>query len=124
MARATDADVRALVEIDDDVLTLPFITSASAVMSEYLSDTEMSETMLTQIEIFLAAHFAVLAAEKGGLRQESVGGIIESYQAGATLFQGFSSTRFGQTAMALDTSGALTRMSKGSAGNATFQVYS
>lgn len=108
MARATDSDVRALVvtlAAGDD--TAPFIATASVVADDLLSASGLSEDVLTQIEIFLAAHFAVLAVEKGGMRKETVGESSESYQTISERFKGFYLTRFGQQAVAMDTTGTL-----------------
>lgn len=107
MARATDTDVRAYVEMLDATSTTPYITAAAAVVEANLASSGLSETILTQIEIFLAAHFAVLAVEKGGLRRETAGDSGNAYQTISERFKGFHLTRFGQTAISIDTTGKL-----------------
>jgi hypothetical protein len=107
MPRATDSDVRAYVDVPADVVTTSYINVASVVSEAYLSGKGLSEPILTQIEIFLAAHFATLAVERGGLTREQQGQSSQSYQMLSTRQTGFASTRFGQQAIALDASGTL-----------------
>jgi hypothetical protein len=107
MARATDADVRALVEVPADVSTAPFIESASVLVTAYLASSGLSEDVLTQIEIFLAAHFAVLVTEKGSLRRQTVGQSTDVYTMISDKFTGLLTTRFGQQAIAFDPTGLL-----------------
>ncbi len=123
MARATDADVRALVEMEASTSTLPFITTASVMSDSFLAGKGLSEELLIQIEIYLAAHFAVLAVERGGLMKDSMGQSSATYNASNNRLQGLSSTRFGQTAQMLDSSGSLKDIAPGSR-NAQFRVVS
>jgi hypothetical protein len=107
MPRATDEDVRAYVVISTSVSTAPYINSAVVVVESLLEGKGLSESVLTQIEIFLAAHFAVLAVERGGIRREAMGESSQSFQTISENFKGFTLTRFGQSALALDTTGTL-----------------
>lgn len=107
MARATDSDVRAYVQMESGVDTTPFINAASVVATDLLASSGLSENVLTQIEIFLAAHFATLSVERGGLRRDVYGDNAQSYQVISEKYKGFNTTRFGQTAVALDTTGTL-----------------
>lgn len=107
MARATDTDVRAYVDVPSAVDTSVYINAAVAVVTDKLTGKGLSESILTQIEIFLAAHFATLAVERGGLKKETAGDSSQSYQTISEKFKGFTSTRFGQQAITLDTSGTL-----------------
>lgn len=119
--RATDADVRALVEIPADVSTAPFITSASVITNLLLANSGLSEAVLTQVEIFLAAHYAVLVVEGGGLRRQTVGQSTDVYADISNKFIGLLSTRFGQQAIAFDSSGKLQDAATGRA-KAQFRV--
>lgn len=119
--RATDADVRALVEMEASVSTTPFITTASVIANEYLNSKGMSETLLTQIEIYLAAHFAVLAVERGGLTKDTIDDTSATYRTIDDSLESFSSTRFGQTAKTLDRSGTLKDIGASTL-NALFEV--
>jgi hypothetical protein len=121
VARATDADVRALVEIPADVSTAPFITSASALVTLLLASSGLSEAILTQIEIFLAAHYAVLVVENGGLRRQTVGQSTDVYADINNKLIGLLSTRFGQQAIAFDSTGILQDAATGKA-KAQFRV--
>jgi hypothetical protein len=123
MARATDADVRALVEMVASVSTTPFITTAEVMATTFLEGKGLSEELLTQIEIYLAAHFAVLAVERGGLIRDGMGESVSTYNATNNRIQGLSSTRFGQTAQLLDSTGSLKNTDPASL-NALFTVVS
>lgn len=107
MARATDSDVRAYVDMEAAADTSIYIASASAFADHLLSSSGLSETILTQIEIFLAAHFAVLGIERGGIRREVDGDAAQAYQTISEKKEGLHLTRFGQQAIALDTTGIL-----------------
>jgi hypothetical protein len=107
MALATDSDVRAYVEMAAGVDTAPYITAASAVVTAHLASSGLSTAIKTQVEIMLACHFATLAVERGGLRKEAMGDANQSYQTISEKYTGFNSTRFGQSAIALDSSGTL-----------------
>lgn len=107
MARATDEDVRSYVVMSSSVSTAPYINSASVAVEDLLAGKGLSEEVLTQIEIFLAAHFAVLAVERGGFRREAMGDSSQSFQTISEKFKGFHLTRFGQSAVVLDTTGIL-----------------
>jgi hypothetical protein len=73
----------------------------------YLASSGLSELVLTQIEIFLAAHYAVLVVEGGGLRRQTVGESTDVYAAIDDNLAGLMSTRFGQQAIAFDSTGTL-----------------
>jgi hypothetical protein len=121
MPRATDADVRAYVEMESSTSTAPYITSASVVSDTYLAGKGLSELILTQIEIFLAAHFAVLAVERGGIQRDTQGDAAQTYQSISEKLSGFMLTRFGQQAVALDSTKTLVGVG-GVKLSATFRV--
>lgn len=123
MARATDADVRALVEMQAGVSTTPYITTASVVSNQFLTGKGLSEELLTQIEIYLAAHFAILAVERGGLIKDAMGVSSAGYTSPNNRLVGLMSTRFGQTAVTLDPTGSLNDTNPGSR-SAQFSVIS
>jgi len=118
--RATDADVNYQMNTTSIVYTLS-IATANLIVEEDLVGSGLSEARLTQIEIFLAAHFATLAKEGGGIVRTSAGESAETYRTVKEAYQGLTSTRFGQQAIALDTTGTL--VSQGSGGmKAEFRV--
>ena len=105
--RATDEDVRAYVSLGSSISTTPYISAANALVEANLASSGLSSTILTQIEIFLAAHFAVLSTERGGLRRDAFGDSSQSYQTISEKFTGLNTTRYGQQAIVLDTTGTL-----------------
>ncbi len=67
-----------------------------------------SELILEKIELYLASHFVALTVDQGGLTRSKLGDADESF---ANVYEaGLKSTRFGQQALALDTSGILNRV--------------
>lgn len=118
--RATDANVNYEMNTTGLVYTQS-IAAANLIVEEDLVGKGLTAARLTQIEIFLAAHFATLAKEGGGIVRTSVGESAETYRTVKESYQGLTSTRFGQQAIALDTTGILA--SQGSGGmKAEFRV--
>ena len=85
----------------------PFITTAEVILSEEFTGCGHSEKRLEQIGLFLAAHFATLILERGGLTRYKVGESSEAYKEGSNADRGYTLTRFGQQAISLDTCGRL-----------------
>lgn len=110
--RVTATEVRSIANIEDSSYDVTlFIEQANLLVEEELLATGLSEQRLRVIELNLAAHFAILSYEHGGLLSQEVGESKETYKgANADINQRFSTTRFGQQALALDTSGTLQRM--------------
>ncbi len=106
-SRVTADEVGELIDTDRTLDS--FIITASLIVTEELASAGHSNARLTQIELYLAAHFVALAEERGGLQRWQVG---DSAELIANVYdKGFQMTRYGQQAMALDTSGALSAMS-------------
>lgn len=109
-ARVTAGQVKELVETskEDAVIEALMIETADAIVDEHLAG-KLSDRMLDQIELYLAAHFLALAEERGGLIKSDFGNseewLSDMYQKG-----GFNATRFGQQAIALDTTGTLAKI--------------
>lgn len=102
-----------------------FVKTAEVVVDDQLSDKELSGDVLDQITIYLAAHFATVGLDKGGLRSKKVGEATETYRNPGDKDIGFRATSYGQTAMLLDTSGTLAGLnSNSSALPALFEVVS
>lgn len=103
MSRANPAQVTQLVDTDRSVDL--FIEIANNLVDEHLLSSSLTATQLKHIEIYLAAHFAAVTEERGSIVRSSVGDAAETYQ---DIYEsGLRSTRFGQQAIALDTSGTL-----------------
>lgn len=99
-----------------------YIAAANAVANAQLLDKELDSDLLEQITIYLAAHFAVLGIERGGQRRKRIGEADESYKTPGDKDLGFASTRFGQTAMIMDSSGTLAGMAANNKLPALFDV--
>lgn len=112
MALVTDAEVKAVIDTARD--TTPFISTADLIITEDLANAGLSTNRLTQIELYLAAHFVCITEERGGIKTEKVGDVSESYQpvAQGKDIGGLATTRYGQQALALDVSGTLQKMGK------------
>lgn len=104
------SDVRKLVgcSLTDDELSV-YISVADRLVERELPGKGLSEATMGDIALFLAGHFYVVGAEGGGVTGTSIGAASESYR--SFMGDGFMSTRFGQMACALDTSGVLKSMS-------------
>lgn len=110
MPLVTSSDVQALVPfIGADTLLDPFIVTADLIVQEELAGQGMSVARLTQIELYLAAHFALLVYERGGLQSQRIGfqGPQDTYKTIDMGETGLMSTRFGQQAITLDSSSRL-----------------
>ena len=107
-ARITAAEVKEIIptKISDAVLTSNMIDTAHVMVEDILvPDAGLTEVVLKKIELYLAAHFVALTDEGGGLTRSKLGDSDESF---ANIYEaGFKGTRFGQTALGLDTSGRL-----------------
>jgi hypothetical protein len=86
-----------------------FLDTAALIIDEQLLNSGLSVTRKDRIHAYLTAHFLVVSEETGGLKSEKLGDSSASYQAPSASFKGLETTRFGQQAIALDTSGTLNR---------------
>lgn len=108
MALVTDAQVKAIIDTARD--TTPFIDTADLIINEEFVGSSLSVGRLTQIELYLAAHFVAITEERGGLKMEKMGDATDEMD--TDMFSaGFGSTRYGQQALALDSSGTLKSLS-------------
>ena len=98
-----DVDVKRI--IDTNRLTTEFIVTAELIVSEDLAGQGYSAARIDQITLYLAAHFVALTEERGNLTKHQKGDALEEYA--MELGSGFASTRYGQQALNLDTSGIL-----------------
>lgn len=108
MARVTDTDVKELVEVDEDTDIDWAVETAYDVVTKHLDGVVTPATLLTRIELFIAAHLVSLSVEKGAIVRESTGTASANY---ANIYgEGFRATRWGQQALALDYTGTLLKM--------------
>lgn len=119
------ADIRKIVPVPsdrDDTDLQPYIDGASILRTEVLVSSGLSSARLDLIELYLAAHFAVVGLEFGGLRSWQTGQSKEDYKGVEFSKVGIEATRWGQQAIALDTSNTLVNMSQVK-GRAAFSVF-
>lgn len=103
MARVTESQVRGLTGDGSDVDASPAIDAANLFVNEEIPST-VSDARKVQIELWLAAHFLDIT-KRSPLAAETVGESSERYH--NIYHAGLRSTRFGQQAILLDTSGVL-----------------
>ncbi len=109
--RVTSVEVKGLVDTDRDVDQ--FIETANLIVDEGLLDVGHSEPRLKQIELYLSGHFLTITEEHGGLMSSSEGESKETFNPGDEgKGGGYQMTRYGQQALALDTSGTLSADSR------------
>ena len=109
-ARVSDSELRELVEAKDGERLSGFCDDAHTLVEEVLASSSLSEGRKKLIEKNLAAHFWVVAKEKGGVTMERVGDAQNMYQTIKGDGTGLASTRFGQQVLALDDSGQLNQV--------------
>jgi hypothetical protein len=97
--------------ISDDIINSNHIDTANVFIAEHFVGTTLSDAILTKIELYLAAHYVALTDEGSGLTRDKLGDADQSY---ANIYsKGLNSTRFGQAALALDSSGVLANVAAG-----------
>ena len=107
--RTTAEEIGKIIDLDETISDLdPFINAANELVNEYCAViSTYTETRLTLIETWLAAHFYAIRDPRAA--SESVG-VGASYQYKVDL--NLSVTTYGQQAMLLDTAGGLAALSK------------
>ena len=108
MARTTDAEVGGVIEVDASIPLAPFISIANELVTELCTDSGYTETRLTLIETWLAAHFYGIRDQQ--VSREQAGSVSVAFQFKIALH--FNQTKQGQTAMLLDTAGNLAQLNK------------
>lgn len=112
-ARVEATQVKELIVTskDDAVIDTNFIETAHHLVDTHLSGKGLSEGTLTQIELYLAAHFLAIAEEQGAIMRDAYGDASTLW---ADVYgKGLHMTRFGQQAMLFDTSGTLAKLNTG-----------
>lgn len=106
--RITDAEVQDLVEVDDSISLTPFIAAAEELVTECCTDSDYTVTRLAMIEAWLSAHLYLMRDQAVASERAGDVSVNYQYQIGLNLQQ----TKYGQTAMMLDTAGNLAALSK------------
>lgn len=106
--RTTSSDVEEILEVDADISLTPFINAANELVTELCTDSSYSTSRLAMIETWLAAHLYQMRDQ--AVASEKAGSVNVRYQhkIDLNLFQ----TKYGQTAMMLDTAGNLAQLSR------------
>ncbi len=117
--RVTDEQVKKLIASNADINI--FIDIATNHVDNVLVGQGLSAETLANIELYLAAHFVALTEEAGTVIQKRVGSTSTQYASPETRsLKGLNLTRFGATAMVLDTTGTLILANKEKAKIAMF----
>lgn len=109
MANVTSSEVRKVIRVVDDLNAFPdldidfHIETADIIVISRLSDVGYSQGSLDRITLYLAAHFTSLYIREP--EETELGDSREKYT--RELKTGLESTRFGQSALALDYKGIL-----------------
>ena len=107
MSSVTSCEVEKVINIEGDYPNLDIdfhIETADQIVSGRLSDVGYSSGLLDRITLYLAAHFTSLYIRE--VEEAELGDSREKYT--RELARGLKSTRFGQTALAIDYEGILT----------------
>lgn len=103
--RTTQANVDTIIEVDASITDYtPFIAVANTLVTEKCTGGDLTATELEMIERWLAAHF-ITVRDKQVISAGISGGPNVKYESKVDL--GLDSSRYGQTAMLLDTTGGL-----------------
>lgn len=109
--RTTVEEVRMIIDtaLEDAVIT-SFIQSASLFIDRVLSDSNLDDEALEDIERWITAHLIANTAERQA-KEEGAGGAFIKYV--GDFGMGLKSTTYGQTAIMLDTSDTLKALADG-----------
>jgi hypothetical protein len=125
MADPTAANVRVLVPSDRaDADYNSWIATALVIVNEELANKGLSANRRFQIALYLSAHFAALATERGEIVRDKMGDADQSYRNVGSEEDGFTMTRFGQMALVLDPTGTLAGIDANKGLKAKFEVVS
>lgn len=108
MPRATPSSIASIIELDETIGLVPFISAAHSLVEEIAEDSGHTEARLTLIESWLAAHFYTVRDPR--TTAERAGPVSANYQSAVAL--GLATSHYGQMAMLLDTSGLLASLSQ------------
>lgn len=103
--RVTGDEVAHIIDVEDGADLVPFIDVANRYVTRVLGS-ELTEAVLTDIELYMSAHLVALSSEGGAVTQERVGSSMIQFATSA-FGKNLESTRYGQMAVILDTSGTL-----------------
>ncbi len=107
-ARVSAEQVKEIIPttIEDSVILASMIDTANIYVDTHLSGAGHSKAILEKIELYLASHFVALTDERGALMASKMGDARDEWET-SILSSGLGSTRFGQAAITLDSTGIL-----------------
>lgn len=106
--RVDNAEVLKIISTSLDTERIDrLIETANLIVNEYLQGEGPSDTLLEEIELYLTAH--LVASDDKRTSQESADGLSFRYEGETGM--GLESTRYGQHALLLDTTGKLKQIS-------------
>ena len=105
MPRVNAAQVLGLTNEPDTVDPGQAIETANVYVDALLFGQGLSDALMRQVELYLAAHFLCLTQREGTLAAQTIGESTERYHDHYSA--GLMSTRFGQQAILFDTTGIL-----------------
>jgi len=110
MARTTSDLIEEIIEVDSGIVLTPFISAASAIVTQCCTNLAVDYTAahLVEIETWLAAHFYTI--REGRVFEERAGPVSERKQSKVDL--GFALSHYGQMAMTLDWYGGLAALNE------------
>ncbi len=105
--RTTNSEVQKI--IDTEVVdTTPFVTAANLIVTEKLGDQNLGDSLLTEIEKWLAAHLVSVRDPRA--KAEKTGDATVTYFGKDGL--GLDGSQYGQTVKLLDPTGILANLGK------------
>jgi hypothetical protein len=116
--RVDDEEVEAIIDVESHIDTNAFIATANIMVDEYLADEGLGDSILIEIEKYLAAHF--IAIRQGILKAEDFGDAKDEYA--IEVGKGLDATPYGQQVKVLDPSGLLASSTARRAGIATIEI--
>lgn len=102
--RVTDPEVRSLIPNTSIADLTPFINAANSLVNRLESSdcgAELSDDDLTQIELWLSAHYAAVTDPMLAVKVEKFENASNTYSRGSTDMSGIMSTQYGQMANSL-----------------------
>ena len=109
MARATNAEVKELIDTDlTEEQINPFLEDANLLVSAVCGSEGYSNDLMKRIECWLAAHFVAIRDPR--IAKEKIGDADATYQGKTGL--GLQHTSYGQQVMILDHHGKLAEVSE------------
>ena len=106
--RTTSAAVELIIEVDASISLTSFIEVANNIVTKHCTDDDFTDADLELIERWLSAHFYTVRDMRA--ESEKAGPVTEKLQSKVDL--GFSTSHYGQHAMLLDWSGALSALNE------------